>query len=70
MYVGAGVGVVLGASLLLPIHLSGLPFFIAVGMAKLTFISALGLIGGGAWLRRLARREDERRQLAAPPPDE
>ena len=62
---GLIVGIALGGALLLPIHLVGVSWLIAVGLAKLTFLGSLGLIGAGAVLQRMANR-DERAKL--PPP--
>jgi hypothetical protein len=50
----------------LPMHLAGISWLIAVGLIKLTFAASLGLIGGGAILQRIARRNDERARLAPP----
>ena len=62
----AALGLVLGAfvalSLFLPLTVSGWSWLIAVGMVKLSLLSSLGLIAGGAFLQRLARRR-ERREL-------
>ncbi|MDQ6635044.1 MAG: hypothetical protein M3Z10_09860 [Gemmatimonadota bacterium] len=67
-----GFGVALGAALALALvgghwfpWLTSLPWLAAVGLAKLTFIGAVGLLASGAVLRRLAIRADER---ALPPP--
>ena len=49
-----------------PIQLVGLSWLIAVGLAKLTFVAALGLVAGGAVLQRLARRAEERERLSPP----
>jgi hypothetical protein len=64
---GLTVGILLGVALMFPGHLGGINWLIAVGLAKLTFIGSLGLIGAGAVLQRLANREDRnRRQLEEP----
>ena len=55
---GLLLGTVTGLSLLLPPTLSGWWWLIAVGMVKLTFISSLGLIAGGAFLQRLGKRRE------------
>ena len=65
---GLALGGLLAVAMLLPLHLIGFSWLIAVGLAKLTFASALGLIGGGAVLQRLATRNDAAKRL--PPPDE
>ena len=63
---GVALGCVVGLGTLLPVHLTGLSWLLAVGMAKLAFGSALGLIAGGAVLQRLANRAAEREQLLPP----
>ena len=63
MGLGAAVGVALALALVagpwLP-WVASLPWLVAVGLGKLTFISALGLIAAGAVMRRVGRRADER----------
>ena len=66
MSIGLAFGALLGVGMLLPGHYLGISWLIAVGLAKVTLVSALGLIGGGAVLQRLANRESERDRL--PPP--
>jgi hypothetical protein len=46
----------------------GLSWLIAVGLVKLTFVSSLGLIAGGAVLQRIANRSEERERLLSQPP--
>ena len=59
----AALGLVLGTfvalSLFLPLTVSGWSWLIAVGMVKLSLLSSLGLIAGGAFLQRLARRREQ-----------
>ena len=59
----ASLGLVLGTfvalSLFLPLTVSGWSWLIAVGMVKLSLLSSLGLIAGGAFLQRLARRREQ-----------
>jgi HAMP domain-containing protein len=64
---GLVVGGVLGLAMSVPLHLAGISWLIAVGLAKLTFAAALGLIAGGAVLQRIGRRSEERTRLSAPP---
>ena len=68
-----GLGLALGAALAFALAaghwspwLTSLPWLVAIGLAKLTFIGAVGLLASGAVLRRLAIRADER---ALPPPE-
>jgi len=60
---GAGfvVGAVVGVSLIAGINVAGLPLLVAIGLGKLTFLGAIGLMGVGAGLRRLATRQEQRR---------
>jgi hypothetical protein len=60
------VGSAAALAIALPIHITGISWLIAVGLIKLTFAASLGLIGGGAVLQRIARRNEERARLAAP----
>ncbi|MGH7653171.1 MAG: hypothetical protein ACREN6_00780 [Gemmatimonadaceae bacterium] len=63
---GLALGVAVGLATMWPSHLVGLSWLLAVGMVKLGFVSALGLIAGGAVLQRIANRAEAREQL--PPP--
>jgi hypothetical protein len=72
-----GLGVTIGAALVLAVvaghslpWLATLPWLVAVGMAKLTFVSALGLIAAGGVVRRLGIRAESRELLAEPDGDE
>lgn len=69
MGLGVAVGMALAVAMVagqsIP-WLAALPWLVAVGVAKLTFISALGLIAVGAAMRRLARRAAERSPLHVP----
>jgi len=64
-----GLGVLLGAgvsaAMLLHLGIPGLHWMVLVGLAKLTLVGSLGLIAGGAVVRRLAIRA-ERRQAQLP----
>ena len=62
---GLCVGIILGVAMMLPIHLVGVGWLIGVGLAKLTFLGSLGMIGAGAVLQRIANR-DERKRLFDP----
>jgi hypothetical protein len=64
MAVGLLIGVFLGIAVATDVRVNGLPFLVAVGLAKLTFVSALGFLGAGAAVRRLGIRK-ERRKLAS-----
>ena len=61
MLLGFGVGVI--TALLVAWHLGfpGAPWLVNVALAKLGFIAAVGLIGGGAISVRIGNRQEERR---------
>ena len=66
---GLSLGVATGVVIMLPSHLSGFAWLLGVGLAKLAFVGAAGLMGAGAVVLRLDARE--RRALPAvrtPPP--
>ena len=72
-----GLGVALGGALAIAIAaaqwipvLAAIPWLVAVGLAKLTFVGALGLIGAGAVARRLAIRSAARLSLDGEPASE
>jgi hypothetical protein len=69
MGLGLAVGACLGLTLVighwLP-WLQTLPWLVAVGLGKLTFVGALGLLASGAVLRRLG--DPARHQRALEPP--
>ena len=64
---GLVLGILVGCGILLGIPLPGLPWLVTVGLVKLSLVAALGLIGGGAALQRIARRSEERARLGQPP---
>jgi len=63
---GLAVGIALGLTFLFPIHLVGIAWLAAAGLAKFTLAASFALIGAGAAMQRMANRADERSQL--PPP--
>jgi hypothetical protein len=63
---GVVVGSGIGLAILVGFHAAGLSWLIAVGLAKLGLVSAVGLMAGGAVCLRLDRRARER-QLASLP---
>ena len=68
MALGLTLGAVVSIGLLLGnfvVWAHGLSWLLAIGIVKLTLAGALGLIAGGAALRRLANRAEERRRLGA-----
>jgi hypothetical protein len=62
---GALLGSVVGAGILLGVELPGLSWLVAVGLAKLALVASGGLMAGGAVLHRLARRAEERDRLGS-----
>ncbi len=65
LLVGAVVGAATGVALALGVRLDRLPpWVITVGMYKLAFIAAGGLLVAGALLGRAARRKSHRRDAS------
>ena len=66
---GAGVllGTSVGLAMLMGVRINGLPWLAAVGLVKLTIVAAVGMIGAGATMHRLAGRKDARDRLRAGP---
>ena len=58
---GLAVGVIDAGAIFLHLGLAGVPWLVNVALAKLGFIAALGLLGGGAVTGRLARRQEVER---------
>jgi hypothetical protein len=61
MALGLTVGAVDAVAIFFHFGIAGVPWLVNVALAKLGFIAALGLLGGGAVTGRLARREEEKR---------
>lgn len=68
MVVGAVIGIAVGAAIGLHISLPGVPWLVAVGLAKLTLLGSGVLMGAGAFVERLSRRQGERDRLQQPRP--
>jgi hypothetical protein len=66
MVIGLTIGGILGIGVIAGVKVAGVPLLVAIGLGKLTFLGAIGLMGAGAALRRLALRE-EKRELASRP---
>ena len=64
MALGLLIGGIFGIAVIAGVKVAGVPLLVAIGLGKLTFLGALGLMGAGATIRRLALRE-EQRQLAS-----
>jgi hypothetical protein len=64
MGLGVAVGVVDAGAIFLHLGMAGVPWLVNVALAKLGFIAALGLLGGGAVTGRLARRQEANRLVS------
>ena len=60
MALGFLIGALLALAMVADVKVNGLPFLAAVGLAKLTFVTALGFLGVGAGVRRLGIRNEQR----------
>jgi hypothetical protein len=58
MMLGLGVGSAVGLAILLHLSIPGVSWIVAVGLAKLTLVSSVGLLGAGAALQRIANRRE------------
>jgi hypothetical protein len=58
MVLGAVVGGAVGLALLFHLSIPGVPWLLALGLAKLTLVASAGLLGAGAFIQRLANRRD------------
>jgi NhaP-type Na+/H+ or K+/H+ antiporter len=67
MVLGVVVGGAVGLALLFHLSIPGVPWLLALGLAKLTLVASAGLLGAGAFIQRLANRRDP---LPALPSDE
>ena len=63
MALGGAVGGAVGLALLFHLSIPGVPWLLAVGLVKLILAGSVGLLGAGAFVRRLANRRDERLML-------
>jgi len=61
MALGVAVGVIDAGAIFFHIGLAAVPWFVNVALAKLGFVAALGLLGGGAVAGRLSRRQEAER---------
>ena len=69
MWTGAVVGVLSGVWLWFGPGAGGLPWFVGIGLIKLTFAAGLGLIATGAVALRMANRANVRRLLEGEDPE-
>ena len=63
MLLGVGVGGAVGLALLFHLSIPGVPWLLALGLAKLTLAASAGLLGAGAFVQRLADHRGERPTL-------
>jgi hypothetical protein len=61
MGLGLAVGAIDAGAIFFHLGLAGVPWLVNVALAKLGFVAALGLLGGGAVAGRIARREEVKR---------
>ena len=62
MVLGVGLGIALAPAILVRDAVPNVPWLVVISMVKLGFISSLGLIAAGGFLRRLSRRAEDRRR--------
>jgi hypothetical protein len=67
MALGVAVGGAVGLALLFHLSIPGVPWLLALGLAKLTLLGSAGLLGAGAFIQRLGNLHNE---LPALPSDE
>ena len=67
MLLGLIVGSIVGLAMIAHVSVGGLPFLVAIGLAKLTLGASAGLMTGGAVLVRISKRHEEAPRLPAPP---
>lgn len=67
MVAGAAIGIAVGVGIGLGISLPGIPWLVAVGLAKLTLLGSAVLMGTGAILERLSGRVQDRDRLPPGP---
>lgn len=70
MSIGLLIGGILGIGVIAGVKVAGVPLLVAIGLGKLTFVGAIGLMGAGAVLRRVALRQEQRQLEALARPDE
>jgi hypothetical protein len=63
---GVIVGLAVAVAVIPGVHLVVLPWIIGVGLAKLTLLASLGLIGAGAFCQRIELREEQQAKLVQP----
>ena len=66
MIFGAAIGVVVAGGTVMRFNLPDLPFWAALGLAKLAFVSSLSIMGVGAALVRIAKRREKRESATLP----
>jgi len=66
MIAGLLVGVLLSLAMVFGVRVPGLPWVLSVGLVKIIMLGGIGLIGTGATLQRIARRNAERERFREP----
>ena len=62
MAIGFVIGLILAIALAVNLKVGAVPFLVAIGLGKLSFLAAAGVMAVGATLRRLGVRSDQRRE--------
>ena len=70
MVLGVVVGTALTAAVVFRSTFPAVPWLVMVGLIKLGYIGSLGLIGAGGFVRRLAKRAEDRRERLRQAADE
>jgi hypothetical protein len=60
MAIGVAIGAIVAVAVAMGVRVNGMPFLVAVGLGKLTLLTALGFLTVGAVTRRIAIRRAER----------
>jgi len=62
MALGFLMGVVLAIGVAINLKVGSVPLLVAIGLGKLSFLAAAGVMGAGAMVRRLGIRNERREQ--------
>ena len=60
MTLGVAMGAVFALALAIGLKVGDVPFLVAIGLGKLSFLVAATVMGVGAWMRRLGIRQEHR----------
>lgn len=64
MILGLGIGVIAGIGMIAGVNVNGMPLLYAIGLGKLTIVSALACMAVGAGLRRLGVRRERQEMVS------